>query len=125
MTEDFMIGIGHGLTKAELAKFTPYSPQTPGLQYTQRDYGSDGTVHKAGPFIRFNFVIMKETEYQAQQAQVGLTSSDTSSVTVWMQDENFNWHLFNGTAEKAAQLTRRGYWLYDVPLLIKDLVQLD
>jgi hypothetical protein len=120
----FKIGIGHDLLEADLDNFVPYQPKTPGLQWTRRSDAADLSVHEEGPFIRFTWGLMDETQYQALIAQCGLLTLKTRLVTIYAQDDNYVWQRFNAIAVKPLSITRRGYWLYDVPLLAKQLESL-
>lgn len=115
---------GHDVALLLLVDITP-QPQTIGLQYTQRDYAADGTVHQQGPFVELNFSMIDDaTEYQALLTQFGLTSATTASVTVYIQNENYTWARYNGTIVKPMignQGARDRFFLRNFTFVVKNL----
>lgn len=114
---NFQIGLGHNAAAVDVVDFVPYQPLTPGLQYTRRS-STAGGYEDEGPFIRFTFGVMTEVEYRAMLTQAGVLSAETALVTLYAQDENYNWDYFNGKAIKPRLEGRRGFHLNNVPLLI-------
>lgn len=118
---DFLIGVGYNLPIESLSEFVPYSPLTPGLQYTRSTPTASGRVVNDGPFIRFTFGLLSETQFQALLTQCGIFAAVISPVTLYAQDENYMWRLFNGVTNKPLNEGRRGFWLNNVPILITKL----
>ena len=120
MVEFFKIGIGWNLAEGSLAPFVPYQPLTPGLQYTRRSALAYG-VKDEGPFILFTWGQISESDFQALLTQAGLLSATEGPVTLWAQNDNYIWTRLNGTAVKPLNEGRKGYWLNNVPLLVKGI----
>lgn len=114
---NFGIAIGHDAEIGDIDDFVPYQPLTPGLQWTRSTPTADGVIKEA-PFIRFMFEILSETQYQAMLTQAGVYSFDTRDVTLYAQDENYEWKLLRGIAIKPLNEGRRGFHLRNVPLLV-------
>jgi hypothetical protein len=104
----------------DVEDFVPYQPLTEGVQYTRRSTTASG-VNDEGAFIRFMFGILSETQYQAMLTQAGVYTADTALVTLYAQDENYEWTYINGTAVKPLNAGRKGFFLYNVPLLIREI----
>lgn len=126
---NFGIAQGHNASMEAIEDFVPYQPLTPGLQYTRRSPTAGG-VEDEGPFIPFTFGRLSEDQYRALLLQAGLlieeepgvfVSEETAEVTLYAQDENFHWLRLNGTAIRPVNVTRRGFFLQDVPLLVIDI----
>lgn len=112
---NFMIGEGHGLEVDDLEAFTPYQPLTPGIQYTRRTPTPGGPV-KEGAYYPFLFTILTEEQWQDLLTQCGLLSADTAEVTIYAQDENYDWLLYDGEAIKPPLAGRRGFHLRDMTI---------
>lgn len=120
MAEFFKIAHDWNRPEIDLAPFVPYQPLTPGLQYTRRTPLADG-VKDEGPFILFTWGQIDESQFQALKAQAGLNVFKQRQVTLWAQNENYTWVRLNGTAVLPLNEGRRGYWLNNVPLLVKGI----
>jgi hypothetical protein len=119
---NFKIDIGHDLLFVDLNDFTPYQPVTQGFKHLRTNYAASGEIIVEEPYVEFMFPILTETQYIALLALCGLTSGVyTADVTIYAQDDQFGWQLFNGTAVRPENLRRRNFHLYDVPILIKNL----
>jgi hypothetical protein len=113
---------GHNIALVSLVDWTPYQPLTQGLQYLRTSYTASGLVIIEEPFIEYMFPILTETQYIAMLTLGGLTAgAQAADVTIYAQDEDFAWQRFNGTAIRPEALKRRGFHLYDVPLLVRTL----
>lgn len=119
---DFKIDTGHDLDLVDLNTITPYDPWTVGLQYGRFSYAASGIVVAELPYYEFIFPILTEAEVQALLTLCGLTGAiRTADVTIYAQDINLAWQIYNGVAVRPETLKRHGYYFYDVPILIKDL----
>lgn len=117
---EFMIGLNHNLSMGGLAPFVPYQPLTRGWEWTEETPTAGGIVVQ-GPFIRFTWGQISEAQNIAMITQAGLLLVRRRAVTIYAQDENYTWGLFNGTANKPRNQYRKGYWFNNVPLVISDL----
>lgn len=115
---NFGIAIGND-NAAGVTDFVPYQPLTPGIQYARRTPTPEG-IKEEGPFIIFTFGLLSEVQFRALKTQSGIIAARTSLVTLYAQDDNYDWVYWNGRAI-APKLTRRGYFMNDVPLLIRSL----
>lgn len=117
----FGIAIGHNIASGSINNFVPYQPKTLGVQFTRRTPTMTG-INQEGAYVRFLFDLLSETQWKAVMSQAGLTGIYLQrEVTIQAQDLDFNWTYFNGTAVKPANEGRKGFWFYNVPLLIIDL----
>lgn len=114
---NFGIAIGHNADLADIDDFVPYQPLTPGLQWTRSVATADGVIRE-GAYIRFIFEILTEAQNAAMLNQAGVYSFNTREVTLYAQDENYEWKRLNGTAIKPVNEGRRGFHLRNVPLLV-------
>lgn len=97
---------------------------TEGLQYERRQYAASGAVIDELPFVEFNFSTLIVSRYQALLTQFGLLTAKTAPVSVYVQDENYDWILRNGTAVKPLIGTdgkRTNYFLRDFTILVHSL----
>lgn len=117
---DFMIATNWNQPEVNLNPFVPYQPLTPGLQITRRTFTPNG-VKDEGPFIRFTWGMVNETQFQAMLSQWGLLTELEGPVTLYAQDLNYNWTRLNGTAIRPLNEGRRGFFLPNVPLLVKNI----
>lgn len=107
-----------------LEDLLPVKCSTMGLQYTRRQFAASGAVIDELPYIELNFSTINITRYQALLTQFGLLVAITAPVSVYVQDQNFDWILRNGTAVKPEIGTdgrRQNYWLKDFTILVKSL----
>lgn len=119
---NFKIDTGHDQTLGDLNNFTPYQPVTQGLQHLRVSHAASGAVVVEEPYIEFVFPILTESQYTALLTLCGLTTGVyTSDVTIYAQDDQFSWQLFNGTAVRPETLKRRNFHLYDVVILVRNL----
>lgn len=120
---NFKIFTGHDVALGSLVDFSPYQPMTIGIQYTQRNYSVSGDISDFAPFLPFTFPIMTEAQYITHLTQIGLATASLkrAAVTVYAQNDSFGWVRYNGYAQRALTLNRKGFFLRDVPLLITHL----
>jgi hypothetical protein len=118
----YKIKVAHDVALVSLVDF-PVQPMSPGYQYTQRNYGADGTIHDQGPYIPLKWDILTETQYIALLTQCGLATATVkrAAVTVYIKNESFGWARYNGWAQRPLNLNRNGYFLRNVTILITDL----
>jgi hypothetical protein len=118
MVDNFGIAIGWDNTGG-VADFVNYQPLTPGIQYARSTPTPEDVVNE-GPHVVFTWGRLSEVQFQALMTQSGLIAARVSRVTIKAQDENYFWVFWNGRAFRP-KLTRRGFFMNDVPLLIRDL----
>lgn len=102
----YLIALGHDQALEDLNALIP-QPATVGYQYGRRSYAASGAVIDELPHVEFEYSAVigdstadYATQYQALLAQCGLTTAKTALVTVYIQDENYDWVLKNGTIVK-------------------------
>lgn len=120
----YLVLAGHDQPLEDLLPVDP-QPRTEGLQYTRRQYAASGIVIDENPFVELLWSMLDPAaEYQALLAQFDLTTATTAPVSVYVQDEYYNWILRNGTAVKpfiGSDGKRDNYFLRDFTILIKNL----
>lgn len=102
----YLIATGHDVALGSLAALVP-QPSTVGYRHGRRSHAASGIVVDELPFVEFDYsAIFSEsgaddaTAYQALLTQCGLLTATTAEVTVYVQDENYDWIQRNGTIVK-------------------------
>lgn len=120
----YLVDDAHDTALGSLSAIIP-QPATIGLQYARRQYAASGIVIDELPFVELNWSMLdRGGEYQALLAQFGLTTATSAPVSIYVQDENYNWILRNGTAVKpfiGSDGSRTNYFLRDFTILVKSL----
>lgn len=101
-------------------------PTTPaGLQFARRQFAASGIVVDELPFVELVFDLpMTITQVQALYEEIGLDAANTAEVSVYVQDETFEWILRNGVAVRpliGQDGRRRGPFVYGLTILVKNL----
>lgn len=122
-----LVGIGHGLTLAQLTEFIvePAIPQ--GVTYAQRDGAADGSIHLRGQHCRLQWPVMESLEdLQATLAQLGLEEdTDTrAAVTVYLPTKRGYWHVYDAWANDPVDITY-ALWVQGVEVMLNGLVLTD
>ena len=123
-----LIGIGHGLTLAQLVEFV-VEPQTGnGVQYAQRDRASDGTIHEQGAFCPLLWPLVEdEDQLEELLAQMGLEGENDqrTAVTVYLHTRRpYIWHVYNAYANFPPNLTV-SFWPQDLRIMLNGLTVTD
>jgi hypothetical protein len=96
-----LIGTGHGLALDALSPFI-VDPQCPdGVQFAQRDYSADGTIHEQGAFCVLIWPVIDGVEdLDALLTQMGLEedADQRAAVTAYLPTKRRKWHLYNAYA---------------------------
>lgn len=120
----YLVLAGHDQPLEDLLPIVP-QPATIGMEYTRRQYAASGIIIDELPFVSLNWSMLdRGAEYQALLAQFDLTTANTADVSVYVQDEYYNWVLRNGTAVKpflGQDGSRNNYFLRDFTILVKSL----
>lgn len=120
----YLVATGFDEPLEDLDPIVP-QPRTEGMQYTRRQYAASGIVVDELPFVELLWSMLDPAaEYQALLAQFGLTTANTAEVSVYVQDEYYNWILRNGIAVKpfiGSDGSRTNYFLRDFTILVKSL----
>jgi hypothetical protein len=123
-TPFYKVATGHAHAVGAQTDINP-QPRTDGLQYTRRQYAASGIVLDELPFIELKWSVFESvTEYQSILSQFGLTSASYALVSVYVQDENFNWITRDATALKPLinqDGSRNNFLLRDFTILLRDL----
>ena len=122
-----LIGIGHGLTLAQLSPFV-VEPDIPlGVTYAQRDNAADGSIHLQGLHCRLRWpVIDGLDDLHATLAQVGLEEdTDTrAAVTVYLPTKRGHWHVYDAWANDPVDITF-ALWVQGVEVMLNGLILTD
>lgn len=123
-TPFYKVATGHDVAIGSLTDVNP-QPRTDGLQYARRQYSASGIVLDELAFVELKWSVFESvTEYQSILSQFGLTSASYALVSVYVQDESFNWILRNATALKPLINTdgsRNNFLLRDFTILLRNL----
>jgi len=96
-----LIGIGHGLDISVLFPFVVEPAIPDGVQFAQRDFGADLTVHDRGAFCVLLWpVIDGVDDLDALLTQMGLEddSDQRQAVTAYLPTKRRKWHVYNAWA---------------------------
>ena len=119
----YLIATGHDVVLGSLAALAP-QPATAGMQHGRRTHALSGDVIDELPFVEFRYNTLSVAQYQSLLTQFGLTSATTAEVTVYIQDEDYNWVQRNGIAVKPQignDGQRRGWLLKDFVVVVHSL----
>lgn len=120
----YKVATGYNHAVAAQTDMSP-QPRTDGLQYTRRQYAVSGVVLDELPFVALRWSVFESvTEYQSVLSAFGLTSASYALVSVYIQDEGFNWITRNAIALKpliGQDGTRTNFMLRDFMILLKNL----
>lgn len=122
-----LLGIGHGLTLAQLVPFVVEPDIPEGVTYAQRDFAADGTVHLQGLHCVLEWAVFDGVDdLDATLAQLGLDEdTDTrSAVTVYLPTTRQKWHVYNGWAV-APSTIRYALWPQGVRVMLNGLILTD
>lgn len=118
---DFLIATGHNVTPT--VPFDP-QPQVLGMVPTRRLLALSGAVIDESPYVPFTWPLLDtEDDYRAILTQCGLLTATTALVSVYIQDQNYDWVYRNGTAVKPEIGTdgRRDFFLQNFTVSVIDL----
>ncbi len=121
----YLLGLGHDVALESLLALVP-QPSTVGYQYASRSYAASGAIIDELPHVEFRYVSLGHTvaRYRTLLTQFGLLTAKTALVTVYIQDENYDWVLRNGTAVKpqiGSDGEREHFFLRGFVFIVKDL----
>lgn len=121
---EYLIALGHNVPLEDLVAFDP-QPAIVGYRYTRRSIAVSGAVEDEAPFLELVFELLDpESMYQSVLTQSGLLVAKTALVTVYVEDENYDWIRKNGTAVKpmiGSDGGRTGLFLQNFVILVKKL----
>lgn len=114
----------HNVALVDLLPIDP-QPSTIGWEYTREQYAASGIVIQEAPFVRMNWSMLESTDqYQDLLDQIDLMTDITAPISVYLQDERYNWVLRNAVAVLpliGSQGSRNNYFLRDFTILLKNL----
>jgi hypothetical protein len=120
----YLLGQGHDVALEDLDPIVP-QPATRGMQYGRRQEAASGDVIYEAPYIEFEFSTLSVAAYQSLLTQFGLTApATTADVSVYIQDEDYNWIIRNGVAVKpqiSVDGQRDRYHLRNFTILVKNI----
>lgn len=121
---DYRIATGHNVALEELDPITP-EPGSEGVRPARRTYAADGSVHEENLYIELVWDhVASASEYQSLLTQFGLASADVAAVTLYAPGQDYQMQRFNGEAvrpEVGRDVRRRGYFIRDVTILVRQL----
>lgn len=104
-----LIGLGHGLTLGQLAEFVVEPAIPDGVQFAQRDRGSDLTIHEQGAFCVLQWAVIDGLDdLETLLTQIGLEedADQRAAVTAYLPTRrHYIWHVYNAYASFPATLT--------------------
>lgn len=120
----YLLGLGHDVDLEDLLPLDP-QPATVGYLFGRRSYAASGAVIDELPHVEYLYSALEDAEmYQSLLSQTGLLVATTALVTVYVQDENYEWSLFNGRIVKPLIGTdgqRSNFWLNGFTFLVHSL----
>lgn len=120
----YKIALGHDVAPEDMAPIDP-QPRTEGMQYTRRQNAASGIVIDEAPFVLFEWSMLDPaSEYQNLLDQFGLTTETTAPVSIYVQDQNYEWVLRNATVVKPLIGTdggRNNFFIRDIVIVAKNL----
>lgn len=123
---DYRAKAGHNQSLVSLVQLDP-QPATIGLEWTRVTTAASGVVYREGPFIRFLYSALTESDFSNVLDQFDLSNNETAAVTIYAVDEIYGPQRYNGLAVRPVlgqDGARREYFVRDVVVLVKDLVAL-
>lgn len=101
-------------------------PRSSGMKYARRSYSASGVVLDEGPYIEhlYSSLGWNTSRYRTLLTQHGLLAATTNEVTVYSQDDLFNWVRFNALAVRPKigdDGQRDGVFLKNFVILFKNL----
>lgn len=125
MSSDYRVKVGHDNPLIDLVTISP-QPRSSGLKATERTYGIGASgVFELAPYCELVWDVLEtETEYTTLLTAFGLSSSLTSSVTVYIRNSAYAYARYNATAVRP-QIGTDGQWdnfyLRNFVILLKNL----
>jgi hypothetical protein len=120
----YLLAQGHDVALEDLDPIVP-QPATAGMQYGRRQEAASGDVIYEAPFVEFEFSTLSVAAYQSLLTQFDLAApATTADVSVYIQDEDYNWIIRNGVAVKPQIGTdgeRSRFHLRNFTILVKNL----
>lgn len=120
----YLVKENHDVALESLVAIDP-QPRTVGYQYTRRQFAASGDIINEAPFVEYQWdMIETAAQYQALLAQFGLDTATTADVSVYIQDERYNWVVRNGVAVLpfvGSDIARENYFIRNVTILVKNL----
>lgn len=120
----YLVATGWDEALEDLDPIEP-QPRTIGLQYARRQYAASGVVIDELAYVELEWSMLETAaEYQTLLAQFGLDTATTSEVSIYLQNENYEWILRNGIAVKpqiGSDGARNQFFLRDFTILVKAL----
>lgn len=123
---DYRAKAGHDENLIDLVVLDP-QPTTVGLEYTRVTPAASRAVVREGPFVRFLYSALTESDFTSVLGQFDLTNNETANVTIYAVDELYGPQRYNGLAVRPAigrNGARRDYFVRDVEILVRDLAAL-
>lgn len=118
---EYKISLGHDITPT--APLVP-QPQTIGMPPTRRTLALSGLVTDELPYVPFFWSFLTMPQYTALLTQCGLLTATTALVSVYVQDQNYDWVTRNGTIVKpeiGKDAQRENYRVRDVTFYVINL----
>lgn len=119
----YLIAVGHNVAVEDMLPFDP-QPETPGMIPTRRTNALSGKVIDEGLYVPYTWPLFDlDEDYRAILAQCGLLTATTALVSIYAQDENYDWVARNGMAIKPEIGTdgRRDFFLQNFTIRVIDL----
>lgn len=120
----YKVKAGHDQPLEDLLPITP-QPRTSGMLVTRRQYAASGIVIDEQPYVLFEWSMLDPaSEYQNLLDQFGLTTATTAPVSIYVQDQNYEWVLRNATVVKPLIGTeggRNNFFIRDIVIVAKNL----
>jgi hypothetical protein len=120
----YLVATGHDVALGSLSAIVP-QPRTIGLQHTRRQFAASGIVIDELSYVELLFSMLETVaQLQALLTQFGVLTATTADVSVYVQDENYDWQVYNGVAVKpliGVDGHRQEYFLRDFTILVKSL----
>lgn len=124
MTTVYKVATGHDIALGSLTAIDP-QPRTKGLQYARRSYAASGIVIDELAFVELEWsMIETETQYLALLTQFGLNAATSANVSIYVQDETYQWILRNGKAIRpliGSDGARENFFIRDITILVNNL----
>lgn len=119
----YLLAQGHDEPLEDLDPIAP-QPATVGMQHARRSFAASGVIYDELPYVEFEFSTLSVAAYQSLLTQFNLLTTNTADVSVYIQDNRYNWAVFNGVAvlpEIGTDGERSRYHLRGFTILVKDL----
>jgi len=120
----YRAALTHNVVLGSLVVIEP-QPRTVGYQHGRRSFAASGIVVDELPHVELQWdMIETVAQYQALLAQFGLTTASTANVSVYVQDERYNWIIRNAVAvlpQIGTDGERSNYFFRNFVIILKDI----